>query len=140
MAANEDGGTTGGDTVPAAGGAPAVAAGTEADLRAALGATMAKLTEMRAEMKSKQEHTDTQLKEIMEKTLNMNTKKKGPGPNGEEDITASKAFSDLPKNNGKTEVFDNWRFTMANFLGKDGEYTKLLSWIEKNEWRWRSST
>ena len=104
--------------------------GPEADLRAALGNTFTRLTEMMQEMKARQEKTDLQMKELLEKAISP-VKRKGPGPNGEEDITMSKSFTDLPKNHGKVEGFENWRFTMSQFLSKDEVYVELLRWVEK---------
>ena len=71
--------------------------GPDADLRAALGNRFTSLTEMMHEMKARQEKTDLQMKELLEKAISP-VKRKGPGPNGEEDITMSKSFTDLPKN------------------------------------------
>ena len=45
-------------------------------------------------------------------------------------MTSLKAFSDLPKLDGRPENFDNWRFKMFQFLSKDPEYIKIVQWIE----------
>jgi hypothetical protein len=47
------------------------------------------------------------------------------------DVTAAKAFSDLPKFSGKPDQFENWRFKMYQYLTKDVNYVKLIAWIEK---------
>ena len=47
------------------------------------------------------------------------------------DVTTLKAFSDLPKLDGKPETFDNWHFKMFQFLTKDKNYIDIVKWIEE---------
>lgn len=101
---------------------------------------MTKMMEALAERQTRQEEAATEaatnLAKVMEKLVDGKGGEgggrfRGPGPKGEDDITMSKAFSDIPKNNGKIEEFEPWRFAMTQFLGKDENYVKMLNWIEK---------
>ncbi len=100
----------------------------QAAMEAAVVAAITRMSETIEKMQGAQEEQEKRMMDLMEKFAS--GKKGGPGPGGREDVTTLKGFTDLLKNDGKPETFDNWRFKMHQFLTKDETYVDLLKWIE----------
>ena len=108
------------------------------DLATRMGQAMEAMINMMEMMKTEALNSKKAQQESMAKLMEKiaEQKKMGGGergPKGQQDVTTIKAFSDLPKLNGKAEQFDNWRFKMYQFLTKDKNYIDILNFIEESK-------